>query len=143
MNSHLYYYTISPHSNLQTELLYTACITLGFTSFLWKVSKTIFIPVNCKTNHQDPRSFQPISLTYFFFKTLEKLMLQEPEQQQSAVTLFLTNNMKRHNTITKKKLYHSNDKCFQEYCVAVILLKQKNDKNNKFIICVGFLHFKS
>jgi ribonuclease HI len=60
--------------------LYTACISLGFTPSLWKTSKTIFIPKNGKPNYQDPRSFRPISLTSFFFKTLEKLMLWEAEQ---------------------------------------------------------------
>ena len=60
--------------------LYTACITLGYTPTPWKTSKTIFIPKNGKSCYQDPRSFRPISLTSFFFKTLEKLMLWEAEQ---------------------------------------------------------------
>jgi ribonuclease HI len=60
--------------------LYTACISLGYTPTPWKTSKTIFIPKNGKSSYQDPRSFRPISLTSFFFKTLEKLMLWEAEQ---------------------------------------------------------------
>ena len=60
--------------------LFTACISLGYTPTPWKTSKTIFIPKNGKTCYQDPRSFRPISLTSFFFKTLEKLMLWEAEQ---------------------------------------------------------------
>jgi ribonuclease HI len=60
--------------------IYTACISLGYTPNPWKISKTIFIPKNGKTCYQDPRSFRPISLTSFFFKTLEKLMLWEAEQ---------------------------------------------------------------
>ena len=60
--------------------LYTACITLGYTPSLWKTSKTIFIPKTGKASYQDPRSFRPISLTSFFFKTLEKLMLWEAEK---------------------------------------------------------------
>jgi hypothetical protein len=59
--------------------LYTARITLRFTPSLWKKSKTIFIPKNGRPNYQEPRSFRPISLTSFFFKTLEKLMLWEAE----------------------------------------------------------------
>ena len=65
-------------SRLKT--LFTACISLGFTPSLWKTSKTIFIPKNGKSNYQDPKSFRPISLSSFFFKTLEKLMLWEAEQ---------------------------------------------------------------
>ena len=45
--------------------------------------------------------------------------------QGSAVTLFLTNDTKRYNTIAKKLLFHSNDNCFSENRVAVIFLRQK------------------
>jgi ribonuclease HI len=60
--------------------LYTACITLGYTPSKWRTSRTIYIHKPGKTNYQETRSFRPISLTSFLFKTLEKLMLWEAEQ---------------------------------------------------------------
>jgi hypothetical protein len=54
--------------------LFTACITLGYTPELWRTSKTIFIPKPGKKDYGAARSFRPISLTSFLFKTLEKLV---------------------------------------------------------------------
>ena len=73
-------HNLPPIITSRLKTLYTACITLEFTPTKWKTSKTIFIPKNGRPNYQDPRSFRPISLTSFFFKTLEKLMLWEAEQ---------------------------------------------------------------
>ena len=71
---------LPPPAITRLNILYTACISLGYTPSQWRTSKTIFIPKNGRSNYQDARSFRPISLTSFFFKTLEKLMLWEAEQ---------------------------------------------------------------
>jgi ribonuclease HI len=55
--------------------LYAACIETGHTPPNWCHSKTIMIPKSNKSDYSNPRSFRPISLTSFLFKTLERLVL--------------------------------------------------------------------
>lgn len=60
-------------------LIFRACITNSYTPRLWRTSNTIFIPKLMKDTYSSPRSFRPISLTPFLFKTLEKLIYWEVE----------------------------------------------------------------
>ena len=55
--------------------IFQACITNGYTPQIWRQSRTIFIPKLNKEDYTNARSFRPISLTSFFFKTLERLVL--------------------------------------------------------------------
>ena len=53
-------------------------------------------------------------------------------------TIFLTNDMKRHNTITKKLLYHLNSNCFKKCHVEVILSRQKQHKTMLYYLVLDF-----
>ena len=55
-------------------LIYTACITIGYTPKKWRESFASFIPKPKKGDYTNPRAFRPISLTSFLFKTLERLV---------------------------------------------------------------------
>ena len=68
---------LPPQAIAHLQHIYSACIHLGYTPPIWAASKTVFIPKPGKKDYQDPRSFRPISLTCFLFKTLEKLVLWE------------------------------------------------------------------
>ena len=60
--------------------IFQACLTNGYTPRIWRQSRTIFIPKLNKEDYTNVRSFRPISLTSFFFKTLERLMIWEIER---------------------------------------------------------------
>ena len=45
----------------------------GYTPQIWRQSKVIFIPKPGKDDYAQAKSFRPISLTPFLFKTLERL----------------------------------------------------------------------
>ena len=48
-------------------------MTSGYTPQIWRQSKVIFIPKLGKDDYSKAKSFRPISLTPFLFKTLERL----------------------------------------------------------------------
>ena len=54
--------------------LYDAAIVSGYTPQIWRQSKVIFIPKPGKKDYAQAKSFRPISLTPFLFKTLERLL---------------------------------------------------------------------
>jgi len=54
--------------------LYNKSLDLGHMPKVWRESRVIFIPKAGKTNLQDPKSYRPICLSNFLFKTLEKLI---------------------------------------------------------------------
>ena len=56
-------------------LTYKASIHLGYTPKLWKATKVIFIPKPDKSDYTDPKSFRPISLSNYFLKGLERLVV--------------------------------------------------------------------
>ncbi len=60
--------------------LLTACIQFGYTPLSWRASRTVFIPKPSREDYTIPKSFRPISLTSFCFKTLERLVLWHLEQ---------------------------------------------------------------
>ena len=60
--------------------IFKACLSNGYTPQIWRQSRTIFIPKLNKEDYTNVRSFRPISLTSFFFKTLERLTLWEIEK---------------------------------------------------------------
>lgn len=69
-----------PHSNYQTRFPFFNLHHPGLHSPPLEGLQNHFYPKIGKLDYQNPRSFRPISLTSFFFKTLEKLMLWEAEQ---------------------------------------------------------------
>ena len=54
--------------------VFRRCLELGQVPDKWLESKAIFIPKQGKKDRADPKSFRPISLTSFLFKTLEKII---------------------------------------------------------------------
>ena len=60
--------------------LFKASLLLGHTPILWRTSKVVFIPKIGKDDYGQPKSFRPISLTSFLFKTLERVILWELEE---------------------------------------------------------------
>ena len=57
------------------SFIYTACIKLSYVPQTWQKSRTVFIPKTGKRDYTLARSYRPISLTSFCFKTLERLIL--------------------------------------------------------------------
>ena len=53
--------------------LYRAIISSGHTPYLWRTSKVMMLPKPGKSDYSESTAFRPISLTPFFFKTLERL----------------------------------------------------------------------
>ena len=58
-------------------MLFKAIVTLGYTPNAWCSAKVIFIPKLGKSDYSEPRSFRPISLLSFLFKTVERLVFWE------------------------------------------------------------------
>jgi Reverse transcriptase (RNA-dependent DNA polymerase) len=55
--------------------VYNRSLDLGFMPAVWRESKAIFIPKAGKSDMQDPKSYRPICLSNFLFKTFKKLIL--------------------------------------------------------------------
>ena len=53
--------------------LFDAVLTSGHTPLEWRKARVVFIPKPGKTSYSKAKSFRPISLQSFAFKTLEKL----------------------------------------------------------------------
>ena len=62
-------------------MLLKAIIKLGYTPKQWVVSEIIFIPKMGKSDYSQVRSFRPISLLSYFYKTIEKMVLWEIEEK--------------------------------------------------------------
>ena len=71
-----------PDSALERlTLLFKASTALRYNPKEWCKSRVIFIPKQGKTDYDSTKSFRPISLTSFFFKTLEKVQKWEIEDK--------------------------------------------------------------
>ena len=66
-------------------ILFKASTALRYNPKEWCKSKVIFIPKLGKSGYDQPKSFRPISLTSFFFKTEEKVQKWEIEDKYLAV----------------------------------------------------------
>ena len=64
--------------------LYNACLQLTYIPVQWCHSKVIFISKAGKESHLEPRSFRPICLQSFLYKTFEKLVLWQIEETAFA-----------------------------------------------------------
>ena len=91
--------------------IYTASITLAYTPRAWRASRTVFIPKPGKTDFTIPKSFRPISLTSFCFKTLERLVLWHMEQ-----------------TTFRRKDFHPRQHAFRKGHSTELALSQVVDK---------------
>jgi ribonuclease HI len=60
--------------------IFTASIQFGYIPIGWRKSRTVFIPKPGKSDYSLPKSFRPISLTSFLFKTMERLALWHLEE---------------------------------------------------------------
>jgi hypothetical protein len=67
--------------------IFTAVIELGYVPTRWRASDVIFIDKPGKTDFENPRSFRPISLMSFVYKTLEKVVAMDLEQNALKRTL--------------------------------------------------------
>jgi hypothetical protein len=55
--------------------IFNRSLDFGFMPTIWRESKAIFIPKTGKLDMQDPKSYRPICLSNFLFKTFEKILL--------------------------------------------------------------------
>ncbi len=79
--------------------IYEACIALAYVPLKWRKSRTVFIPKPGRDDYSEPKSFRPISLTSFFFKTLERLVLWHLEN-----TTFREHPLSQHQHAFRKGL---------------------------------------
>ena len=57
------------------EIAYKSAIHLGYTPKLWKETKVIYIAKPGKEDYSKPKSYRPISLSNYFLKGLERLVV--------------------------------------------------------------------
>ena len=76
--------------------IYEACMALGYTPLLWRQCKVIFLPKPGKASYRTPKSFRPISLSNYFLKTMERLVVWRVDE-----TLPLAPIHKRQHGFTK------------------------------------------
>jgi hypothetical protein len=60
--------------------IFMAVIALAYTPIRWRNSDVVFIDKPGKKDLENPRSFRPISLMSFVYKTLEKLVAMDLEE---------------------------------------------------------------
>ena len=61
------------------QTIYKASIYLHYTPKLWRDTKVIFIPKPGKATYRKAKSFRPISLSNYFLKGLERLVVWRME----------------------------------------------------------------
>jgi ribonuclease HI len=71
---------LPPRSIERLGILYKASMELEYVPKIWRISKAIFIPKTGKEDYAHVRSWRPISLMSFVFKTLERLILWHLEE---------------------------------------------------------------
>ena len=71
---------LPPGCITRLRMLFTASMELQYVPKSWRISKAIFIPKAGKDDYAQPRSWRPISLMSFMFKTLERLILWHLEE---------------------------------------------------------------
>ena len=54
--------------------IFRACLVTGYVPTAWRQVKVVFIPKPGRNSYCGPKDFQPISLTSFSLKTLERLV---------------------------------------------------------------------
>ena len=88
---------LPPISLERLGILYQASLELQCVPTTWRTSKVIFIPKVGKDDYSQPRSWRPISLMSFLFKTLERLILWHLEE-----------------TVLKESNFHKNQHAFRK-----------------------------
>ncbi len=68
------------HEIKRLVAIFTASVRLGYVPRRWTQSRTVFIPKPGRDDYSIPKSFRPISLTSFCFKTMERLVLWHLER---------------------------------------------------------------
>ena len=107
--------------------IYTASVKLGYVPHTWTKSRTVFIPKPGRDDYSIPKSFRPISLTSFCFKTLERLVLWHLEQ-----------------TTFRRKPFHTKQHAFRkghstELAISEVVDKIESAIHNNKIAMVAFL----
>jgi hypothetical protein len=59
---------------LHLTYIFAACLAYGYIPIAWRAVRVILIPKSGRDSYELAKSFRPISLTSFFFKTMEKLV---------------------------------------------------------------------
>ena len=83
--------------------LYNACIQLGYTPTQWCHSRVVFMSKPGKDCYLSPRSFRPLSLMSFLFKTLERLVVWRVDE-----TAFKDNPLHKRQYAFRKNLSTDN-----------------------------------
>ena len=94
--------SLGPKALERLMWIFRISLKLGKTPLQWQESTVIFIPKPGKKDYSHVRSFRPISLTSFFFKTMERLVLWELEEG-----CLKTNPMNKHQHAFRRG--HSTD----------------------------------
>ncbi len=61
--------------------IFRASIRMAYTPEIWRKQQVAFIPKPAKKDYSNPRSFRPVTLASFVFKSLEKLVLEQVEKK--------------------------------------------------------------
>ena len=89
-------------------IIFQASLSLGYTPKQWRKSKVIFIPKAGKVDYTEAKSFRPITLASFVFKTLERVISQELEKHFEKIP------MTRLQHAYRKKM--GTDTALSEFC---------------------------
>ena len=71
-------------AKIRLQRLFAAIVEVGYTPLEWRKATVVFIPKPGKPDYETVKSFRPISLSSFFLKTLERLVLWEIESTTLA-----------------------------------------------------------
>ena len=100
---------------------------LRYTPLPWREGRVVFIPKPGKATYQIPKSFRPITLTSFIFKTLEKLI-----NWHLDITHFQTNPLH-----TKQFAFRVGRSC--DEALSLVTDKIERGQANKIMVLGVFL----
>ena len=92
----------------EIKTIYQECLITGEIPTTWQQARVVFIPKPGKDDYTDPGSFRPISLTSFFLKGLERIVLWYIEKETGQKNLWSKNVYAyRQKRSTETALHHA------------------------------------
>ena len=116
-----------PHNAMEVmATIFQACISLCHTPKAWRETRVIFLPKPGKDSYDIPKAYQPISLSNFLLKTLERLVTWQMEKDMEDFPIHplqhgFTKGKSTESAISNTADYIEEHLFAKQHCLGVFL----------------------